>query len=314
MPSGMPRRPSWPSPARRNRRCRRRRNKLRDAHAQAQSARSNPATPRMNAAGSTNWTRNAAPPSACSPLDEAVAEVNNARRPLETESRAGERLRKTEREAQARFAEQARLTRLEAELVSARSAAEQAAGNAKERSQPGTAGGGGRDSGDGAAGTDSSAGRAAGCSDPPSDDADHTGAGRFRRDDGAGERLSQGADKHQSWNAWPLKNARPRPFGGQRVVRLRSGQSCSDRQPQPMQLSSSSRRRVSRLMRSSSVWRQRADRLFHCAPSVCCPAAARPARRGSRPAVCCAARPDDGDVAQHDAGKAPLVASRCGSP
>lgn len=89
----------------------------------------------MNAAGSTNWTRNAAPPSACSPLDEAVAEGQRKAAALETElARAGERLRKTEREAQARFAEQAaRLTRLEAELVSARSAAEQAAGNAKER-------------------------------------------------------------------------------------------------------------------------------------------------------------------------------------
>ena len=89
----------------------------------------------MNAAGSTNWTRNAAAKRLQSKLDEAVAEGQRKAAALETElARAGERLRKTEREAQARFAEQAaRLTRLEAELVSARSAAEQAAGNAKER-------------------------------------------------------------------------------------------------------------------------------------------------------------------------------------
>ena len=91
----------------------------------------------MSAAGSTNWTRNAAPPSACSPLDEAVAASQRKTAALEAELlRAGERQQTGEREAQARFAEQAaRLTRLEAELAAAHSAAELAAGSARAREE-----------------------------------------------------------------------------------------------------------------------------------------------------------------------------------
>ena len=107
----------------------------RDAHAQAQSALES-----RHAAHERRWlneldAERSAAKRLQSKLDEAVAEGQRKAAALETElARAGERLRKTEREAQARFAEQAaRLTRLEAELVSARSAAEQAAGNAKER-------------------------------------------------------------------------------------------------------------------------------------------------------------------------------------
>ena len=109
----------------------------RDAHAQAQSALES-----RHAAHERRWlneldAERSAAKRLQSKLDEAVAASQRKTAALEAELlRAGERQQTGEREAQARFAEQAaRLTRLEAELAAAHSAAELAAGSARAREE-----------------------------------------------------------------------------------------------------------------------------------------------------------------------------------
>ena len=182
MPSGMPRRPSWPNPARRQ--PLQAQAEARDAHAQAQ-LRSNPAAAqrarwlneldaeRMSAAGSTNWTRNAAPPSACSPSWTRPSRRANARR------RAGGRA------ATRRGTPADRGTRGPGPVCRTGGAADKAGGGNRGALGGGTGGrereGAGRepeqqrgaDSDGRAAGPDPGAGWATGRADPASDDADH---------------------------------------------------------------------------------------------------------------------------------------------
>ena len=159
----------------------------RDAHAQAQSALES-----RHAAHERRWlneldAERSAAKRLQSKLDEAVAASQRKTAALEAELlRAGERQQTGEREAQARFAEQAaRLTRLEAEL----------AAHARRRNwRPGARGRGKRPGTLRSARATQTAelqarireqdGQLA--ADPASDDADHAGAGRSGNGDRAG--------------------------------------------------------------------------------------------------------------------------------
>ena len=148
----------------------------------------------MSAAGSTNWTRNAAPPA------PAVQAGRGRRGEPTQDGRAGGRA------ATRRGTPADRGTRGPGPVCRTGGAADKAGGGTgrgalgggtggREREgagrEPGTTAQRGANSDGRAAGPDPGAGWATGRADPASDDADHAGAGRSGNGDRAGERLSR---------------------------------------------------------------------------------------------------------------------------